>query len=182
MTRGLALLALALLCGCGSAVSVQVLAYSERFKVAEQESYVVLSAVLEDSEVWAYGEPAPVISRLAPRYRPVGTPDGVGASAAAPAPLDALLGRADGTLRGRGYRRAEAQEDPALVVAVAHSTAAGSTSRVSLHLGGEVDGVFRPDWISFALEVESGEEVDPEELLEALLEQVPRRGGEPPAD
>ena len=175
MTR-LALLAALLLAGCGGP-TVQVIAFSERFDVEAREDFAVLVTQLEHPACWAFGEPAAVLSSLAPRYQPPGTPAGVGPASDAPAPLDALLGEAQAELEARGYRPAAPGAEPGLVVVLAHSTQGSHTTRLGLHLGGSVGEVHRPDWVSLAIEAEADDEVDPRELVRALLEVVPPRGG-----
>lgn len=175
MTR-LALLTALLLAGCGGP-AVQVVAYSERFDLEAREDFAVLVTQLDHPECWAFGEPAAVLSSLASRYQPPGTPSGVGAASDAPAPLAALLAEAQAKLESRGYRPAPPDAEPGLVVLLAHSTQGAHTTRLGLHLGGAVGDVHRPDWISLAIEVEADDEADPLELLRALLEVVPPRGG-----
>lgn len=168
-----------LLGGCARG-ELHVLAYSERLDLAERESFAVLGTQLGHERCWGFGEPAAVISVLAPRYRPPETPPEVGTPAEAPGALGGLLAAAREELEARGYRLVEVGETPGVVALIAHSTVGERTSRVGLHLGGAVGEVYRPDWISLANEVDPQDEADPEELLRELFAIVPTRGsGEP---
>jgi len=173
----LALLSALALAGCGGP-AVQVLAFSERFELEARDDYVVLVTQLDHPQCWGFGEPAAVLSSLATRYQPPGTPAAAGPASDAPPPLDALLAEAQAELEARGYRPATPGVEPGLVVALARSTQGSHTTRLGLCLGGTVGEVRRPDWISLAIEAEAEDEADPLELLRALLEVLPPRGGE----
>lgn len=182
----LALALLGLLAGCCTPPEAMLLAYEPRGKLEKRESFALLATVAS-GQAWAFAEPATVASALAAHYRPPGAGERVEPVLAAPEPLARSLARARSSLEALGYRLAPAGASTAdMVLLLSLSTHPdGRLARVAFHLGGELDGLYRPDLLGVAAvmrDVPDPCEVSAEDLVEALLAILPEREESPPPE
>lgn len=187
MKRSVTSLLLLSLAGCCTGPQFMGLAYDPRVEIERRQTYALVSTVLEDPKVWAYGEPTERIKAREAAYRPklTRTPgrDSVGPISAAPADLALAFAAAHTALQEMGYRpvAAGAQEDFILALSLSWYDD-GRLARVAVQIGAELDGRFEPQGISIAAVVSEKEPcpVTVAELVDELVTFLPFRGEEEP--
>lgn len=169
-----ALLLLALLAGC-SGVEYRALEVDARAKLEGRRRFVVLATRLVEND--AFSDAPDLVRPLAGDYAPVGSAAWpVAPLDAAPAPLEGMLGAARALLLEKGYAPATSTEPPDLVLLVGHCTLQdGALHRVSVDVGGPLDGRFRRDLVSLDAKVDPGADADPVELVRDLVGALPER-------
>lgn len=179
MTRA-TLALLALLAGC-SCVEYRALDVDSRAKLEERERFVVLTTRLV--EVDGFSDAPGIARAFAADYAPVVSAQWTLRPAEeAPEPLRGMVAAAHSALVEKGYVPATAAEGPGapdLVVVVSHCwLQSGALHRVSVAVGGLLDGKFRRDLVSLdaKLPEDGGCEADPVDLVRDLLGALPERG------
>jgi hypothetical protein len=169
--------------GCCVAPTYQVIEADARAELEHRERFAVLGATLEDPAAWAYARPASAAHVHSGSYRSTLLGDevtGVADPAGAPPALAEALDQVQRALIERGYLLAAEGQAPDLVAAVGLThDATGLLTRVSLDVGGALDGTFQPDLLSLEARPPRGPDAEDAcvttqaELLDVLLSVVP---------
>ena len=179
--RALAPLLLALACaGCCAGPELAMSAFDPRAAIEARTTYALLAPQLE-APVWAYASSAAVASSVAAHYDPEpGAALPLGALAEAPPALQATLEAVDARLRALGYVPAAAPPADFVVSLGLTTDATQALVRLSLNLGGELDGRFRPDLLGLEARVPVDDPcpVSAAELADALCAVIPARDPE----
>ena len=181
MTRRAALAAAALaLAGCCAGPEYRATAGDAALRIDEARTFALVATVLDDPERWAYGAPAAALAPLARAYRPPGAGEAIADPGSAPAPLRGALAAARAALEELGFVLAGGAEAD-LVVRVGVTLDAGRVQRVSLDVGGVVDGTFAPGRVGLEARLPRGGcETSAAEVTAALAGALPRsRRGAP---
>ena len=186
MKRALLVFLIAL-SGCCSGPEFMALAYDANVAVETRTTYALVSTVLEDPKVWAYGQPPERVAARETAYRPklTRTPgrNAVGPISATTGDLAAAFAAADAALKELGYVPVAegATEDFVLALSLSWFDD-GRLARVAVQVGAEVDGRFDPHGISVAgvLAQDDACEDTAAELTSRLVSFLPAQGEEEP--